>query len=71
MSEILKKDVVDGIDAIARAICQEDCAFRGEPACWDIDPDHWPPPTCCEPGCTALAAAAFFALPANPTGTDR
>lgn len=51
------------VEAIAKAICQEDCAFRGEPACWNIDPGHWPPPTCDEPGCMAYARAAFFAMP--------
>jgi hypothetical protein len=53
------------IDAMARAICQETCAFKGEPPCWAV-PDldsfiRWPPPTCDEPGCVALATAAHFA----------
>lgn len=43
---------------MARAICRIDCAFRGEPPCYEIDPADWPPATCCEPGCAAYAAEA-------------
>jgi hypothetical protein len=43
------------IDRIARAICQEQCAFYGEPPCHD---HGWPNEGCDEPGCIALARAA-------------
>lgn len=49
-------------EKVARAICQEKCAFRGEPACWkvlDDSPFTFPPETCCEPGCVAEADAAI------------
>ncbi len=50
-------------DRMARAICQERCAFMGEPACWQLDADDggpypWPNEHCDEPGCMALARAA-------------
>lgn len=44
-------------DAIARAICREKCAFYGEPPCWTIG--EWPNVYCDEPGCEALAIAAW------------
>ena len=51
------------IDAIERAICQEKCAYMGEPACWKADPDGWPNHECCDdPGCHALAVAAEIAI---------
>lgn len=43
-------------DRLARAICAEQCAFYGEPACHRIGP--WPNPNCNDPGCIALAMAA-------------
>lgn len=49
------------IDCIARAICAEKCAFMGEPPCWQIGDGL--SPDCDEPGCHALACAAFAALP--------
>lgn len=52
----------DQFDAMHRAICQETCAFMGEPACWQVVPNEWPNPNCDEPGCHALALAAAFAL---------
>lgn len=54
------------LDRVRRAICAEDCAFRGEPPCYEIDPRHFPPETCDEPGCTAYAIAALMALDAPP-----
>ena len=47
--------------AAARAICRETCAFKGEPPCFEIS-GEWPPSTCDEPGCGALAMAAVSAL---------
>lgn len=51
------------VDAIARAICAETCAFKGEPPCWQLveigERVMFPPPTCDEPGCVALARAAY------------
>lgn len=49
---------------VARALCQEKCAFYGEPPCWGLDPNEyvvepWNPDTCDEPGCGALADAAI------------
>lgn len=51
------------IDKIARAICREQCAFMGEPPCFDVIDNEgclmpWPNPNCDEPGCQALAMAA-------------
>ena len=49
----------DAQERMARALCQERCAFMGEPPCWEVAPDDWPNPHCDEPGCQALAAAAL------------
>ena len=49
------------IEAIARAICREQCAFYGEPPCWTFK-GKWPPRGCSEPGCIALAKAAAEAI---------
>ena len=62
----------DDVDRMARAICRERCAFLGEPACWQLDDDDggpysWPPESCNEPGCVALATAARAAI-AKATG---
>lgn len=56
--------------AIARAICRETCAFKGDPPCFEVEADDegelpWPPPLCDEPGCMALAEAVA-ALPVTP-----
>jgi hypothetical protein len=32
-------------EVIARAICAESCAFRGEPPCWKAEGEPWPQPT--------------------------
>ena len=53
---------VGRVDAIERAICQETCAYYGEPPCWQVCPDDWPNPNCAEPGCRALACAAEIAV---------
>ena len=57
------------IERVAKAICSEQCAFMGEPPCWQaggLSPD------CDEPGCLALAEAAIAAMisaaPAAPNG---
>lgn len=47
----------DRIDAAARRICRERCAFYGEPPCFQIG--GWPNPHCDEPGCIALAKVAL------------
>lgn len=51
-------------ERVARKLCQEKCAFYGEPPCWGLDPSEyviepWNPDTCDEPGCGALADAAI------------
>jgi hypothetical protein len=46
------------VDAIERAICQERCAYLGEPPCWRVEPLQWPNPNCAEPSCRAFAVAA-------------
>ena len=54
------------IDAVARAICQEQCAFYGETPCWKMVEDGefsvFPPVTCDEPGCFVLAVAAVESI---------
>lgn len=54
------------IDAISRAICAETCAYKGEPPCWRLvetgERVMFPPPTCDEPGCVALARAAYLVV---------
>lgn len=52
------------VEAVARAICAENCAFYGEPPCWRVD-EPWPPKSCDEPGCIALAQAAIAAIRAR------
>lgn len=44
-------------ERVARTICQEQCAFYGEPSCWDVS--GGPSPHCDEPGCQAFADAAI------------
>jgi hypothetical protein len=51
-------------EKVAKKLCQEKCAFYGEPPCWGLDPNEyviepWNPDTCDEPGCGALADAAI------------
>jgi hypothetical protein len=51
-------------EKVAKKLCQEKCAFYGEPPCWGLDPNEyviepWNPDTCDEPGCGALASAAI------------
>jgi hypothetical protein len=51
---------------VVRAICAEQCAFYGEPPCWQIvAPEAWDKDDCGEPGCRDLAAAALAALRAK------
>jgi hypothetical protein len=40
---------------VARAICAEKCAFKGEMPCWQIGDGL--SPNCDEPGCYSLAVA--------------
>lgn len=47
---------------LCRSICRERCSYRGEPPCFEIDKDNWPPQTCDEPGCEAYAMSAIAAL---------
>lgn len=54
------------VEAAARAICAEQSAFMGEPACWAVKGADgcelpWPNPGCNEPGCHAVASAALIA----------
>ena len=49
------------VEKVAAAICAERCAFYGEPPCWKIE-GEWPPKSCDEPGCVALAQAAIAAM---------
>lgn len=48
----------------AQAICQERCAYMGEPPCWQITDDNgehlpWPPEACNDPGCLVMAEIAL------------
>jgi len=67
----MKEEYNAWIDAIARMICLETCAFKGEPPCWELvdagERVMFPPPTCDEPGCVALARAAYTAMALSPT----
>ena len=53
------------VEAVARAICAERCAFYGEPPCWSVEPDKFAEKDCDEPGCRAMAQAAVSA-PLSP-----
>ncbi|MCA3704230.1 MAG: hypothetical protein INF12_14505 [Methylobacterium sp.] len=44
-------------EEIAKAVCAETCAFKGEPPCHSFDGLKFPPDTCDEPGCEAIAMA--------------
>jgi len=59
---------VTNLEYVARAICQEKCAFYGEPACHRLD--EWDG-TDCDPdlGCRVLAKAAIAALAGQLGGT--
>ncbi len=69
-NERMKISPQSHVHAVAKAICQEECGYRGEPACWKVPSDWdgekwiavWPNPNCDEPGCIALAWAALGAL---------
>jgi hypothetical protein len=52
------------VEKAAKKICQEKCAFMGEPPCWDgpFMDEEFPPPACSEPGCLAEAEAACLAF---------
>ena len=64
------QSLADKVEVAARAICQEQCAMYGEPACWRIAPDKWPNIGCAAPGCHALAKAAVAALIAKEGGPE-
>jgi hypothetical protein len=52
----------DLVERVAKAICAEKCAYRGEPSCAVVMEGtayRFPPETCCEPGCLAEARAAI------------
>jgi hypothetical protein len=55
----------EDVERVARAICAESCAFRGEPPCYTFAPEvegqEWHD-GCSEPGCIALAQAAICAM---------
>lgn len=51
------------VEAVARAICAEKCAYMGEPACWSFTEESFPPATCDEPGCMSEARAALSSAP--------
>lgn len=53
------------LDALARAICAEQCAYYGDPPCHQLD-GKFPPSSCDEPGCQALAMAALCVIEADP-----
>jgi len=48
------------VTIMARAICREVCAFMGEPPCFEIGEGL--APGCDDPGCQALAMAAYAAI---------
>lgn len=53
------------LTAVLRAICAETCAHYGEPPCYAVAKEHrleFPPATCDEPGCKALAERVVMAL---------
>jgi hypothetical protein len=60
-------DLDKEVDVVARAICQETCAYYGEPPCFTLIDDKtgarlpWPNQFCDDPGCMALAHAAVIA----------
>lgn len=58
----MSDEPIGRVAAIERAICQERCAYFGEPPCWRIVPKEWPNKECDEPGCHALACAAEIAV---------
>lgn len=59
---------------VAKAICREQCAHRGEMPCFNVGASigedlPWPPPLCDDPGCVTLAQVAIEA--ACPTIADQ
>ncbi len=55
------------IDAMARAICSSNCAYRGVAPCWSIwtdraDAMEWPNPNCDAPGCFQTAIDVYQAI---------
>lgn len=64
----------DQIERVARAICQERCAFYGEPPCWRGHEEWWATGEDCsafgridtelasDVGCRAMAKAAILAM---------
>ena len=57
----------DVVDAMARGICRDRCAFMGEPACWQLDdadggPYPFPAEGCGDVNCVDMARAAIRAV---------
>lgn len=50
----------EALEAAARAVCRERCAFFGEPPCFEVGEGF--SPLCDEPGCVAEAHAACLAM---------
>jgi hypothetical protein len=48
------------LDTMSRALCEEQCALSGEPACHRMG--DWPNKDCDKPGCIALARAAVAVM---------
>jgi hypothetical protein len=70
MSDAIKA----ALDAAARSVCQERCAFMGEPPCWSVTGDDgesmgWPNVECDEPGCSAITPAAIAAFLTQMAGS--
>lgn len=59
----------EALEAAARAICRERCAFMGEPPCFEIGEGL--SPQCDEPGCAVKARAACQAMLAAWPGMER
>lgn len=62
-------------EKIARALCREKCAYRGEPPCFEMRDDKgerypWPNEQCDEPGCQAEAIAVMAVLSPSPDQKD-
>lgn len=61
MTDKINREVL--VYEMAKAICQEQCAFYGEPPCWRISEEWGEHNHCDEPGCYALAKAAVSVVP--------
>ncbi len=66
------------LELVARAICQERCAFYGDPPCWRIAAEEYAISDCNDPengshdvGCRTLAGVAIAALTGDWTDHAR